>query len=111
MEQPAKESPRGHDYCPSCKRSADISLNSRDLALAIGHDFLHCRLLDIQIRGPLQDRLHPKLVRLLVALNSRRPDTWAFGPVQEAELQACSVSIDSHRTTEGINFANNLALR
>jgi hypothetical protein len=54
-------------------------------------------------------RLHPELVRLLIALDSRCPDTWSFGAIEHAELDSCRVRILTHRPTQSVDFSYYMA--
>ena len=59
----------------------------------------------------LEESLHAELIGFLVALRSRRPDARSLGGIQHAELNTGRVGVQPHRTAEGIDLPNHVALR
>ena len=57
----------------------------------------------------LQNGFHPKLVRLLVALNSGRTYRWTLSLVQHSKLNPGCISVKSHRSSHRVDFANNMS--
>ena len=68
-------------------------------------------LLAVQPRLPLAHPLHPKLIRLLIALRARCPHARAALCVQHAELQPRHIRRLAHLAAERINFPRQMPLR
>ena len=108
MEQTAHESAGGNDHRGGVETQAQIGFHALDAVVADG-EARDIRLLDVEARLALEQRLHAKLVGLLVALRARGADARAFGGVEHAELDARGVGVEAHRAAEGVDFANHVA--
>src|SRR2546430_816298 len=109
MQQPAQESSRSDHDRPCANSQAEVRLHPNDFPV-VHNDAGNCRLLYIKIFCTLQDRLHAKLVCLLVALNSRRTNRRPFSSIKHSKLNTSSIGIHAHHTAQGIDLANNMPL-
>src|SRR5260370_18353146 len=72
-------------------------------------EFGRLPLFEIQVWLTFAKPFEPKLVGLLVALRTWRPNGGPFLGVQHAELEAGHVRSLSHLTTQGINLTDQMA--
>src|ERR1700722_18041533 len=70
----------------------------------------HFGLLDEEVGNGFEFFAHLDAVESFVALGAGRPDGRAAGGIEEAELDAASVSDFAHDAAEGVDFANEMAL-
>src|SRR5687767_2564284 len=103
MHQPSKKSPGRYD-----NRFA-VVLNFQGRFHPINNSVLvqylrYLGLFDIEIGLSLANPLEPKLVSLLVALGSWRPNRRTLLGIEHSELQASQVGVFSHLTSQCINF-------
>ena len=67
-------------------------------------------LVKIDAFGCLQDVLHAKLIGFLIALGARGADAWTLASVEKAPLNSGGIGIKTHCASQGIDFANHVAL-
>jgi hypothetical protein len=110
MQQTPHECAGRDHYCTTIEAEAEIGFHSLD-SLFPDHEPRDISLLHIQPWMALEERLHAELIRFLIALRSRSPDARALGGIQHAELNAGRIGVQPHRTAEGIDFTDHMALR
>ena len=108
VEQPPHERACGHDDRTGLKAHAKIGLHpGRDAILDQQPGDI--ALLEIEMRLPFQEGLHPKLVGLLVTLCPRGADTWPLACIEHSELDPGGVGIEAHHATQRVDFADHVA--
>jgi hypothetical protein len=109
MQQAPHES-AGRDYHRAAiEAEAEIGFHALD-SIFPDHEPRDISLLHIQSRLTLEEHLHAELIRFLVALRSRSPDARALGGIQHAELNASRIGVQPHRSAEGIDLTDHVAL-
>ena len=109
MQQTAQKCPGCDDNTARDNPQAQISFDAHRLPVLHKDSGNRC-LLEIEILCPFQDRLHPKLISLLVALDPWCTNGWTLGPVKHPELNPCRVGVEAHCATHGIDLANYMPL-
>src|SRR5215470_9226080 len=89
-------------------REAYVGLYARHMSIFLD-DTRHCCLLNVEILRPLQDSFHPKLVCLLVTLNSRSAYGRPLCAVKHSKLDSSCISIEPHRSSHRIDLTNNMS--
>ena len=108
MQQAAHEGAGGDNDRRGVETQAQIRFHALDAVVADG-ETRNIRLLDVETGLALKERLHAKLVGLLVALRAGGADARALGGVEHPELDARGVCIEAHRAAEGVDFTNHVA--
>src|SRR5262249_16383232 len=65
-------------------------------------------LFNVKVLRLLQNGFHPKLVRLFITLNPRSTHRWALSLVQHSKLDSSCISVNPHRSSQRVDFANNM---
>ena len=108
MQKPSQECPRGDHNGPSGNRHAHISLDANHRS-GLVNNARYSSLFNVEVLRLLQNGFHPKLVRLFVALNSGGTYRWALSLVQHSKLNSGCISVKPHRSSHGVDFANNMS--
>src|ERR1043165_6256919 len=111
MKQSPKECARCDHNGVRAERGSNVGRDAGRARIAIRQNFGNRCLFYMEVSGALEDRFHPELIRLLVALNARRSHTGPFRPVQEPELDARRIGINSHGATQSIDLSDNMSFR
>ena len=110
MHQPSQESPRRDHHRLRQEPHPQRRLHPLHRP-ALHHQRCRLPLLAVQILLPLAHPLHPKLIRLLIALRARRPHARAALRVQHAELQPRHIRRLAHLAAQRINLPRQMPLR
>src|SRR6476646_4056196 len=108
MQKRSQECPGGDHNGPSSNRHAHISLDANHRSSLV-NNARYSSLFNVEVLRFLQDGFHPKLVRLFVALSSWGTYRWALSLVQHSKLNSGCISIKAHRSSHGVDFANNMS--
>src|SRR6266478_9498053 len=110
MQEATQKCPRCDHHAAGADCQTKIGLDANNRA-AFHQKTRHCRLFEIEIRCALEYSLHPKLIRLLVALRPGRPNRWPLCPVEHTKLYSRSVGVKPHRATHCIDFPDDVSFR
>lgn len=89
--------------------NAKISDDSADLPI-LDHELGNLTLLKVEVRLIFEDKLHPKLVGLFIALGPRSPHARTFAGIKHPHLNGGSIGVHSHFPADGINLSDHMAL-
>jgi hypothetical protein len=110
VEQTTHEGSGADHDGPGSDAHAERGIDARD-GTVFNDQLSDIALMHIQARGSFKDRLHPKLVGLLVTLGPWSTDAGALVDVKDSELNPCGISINGHDSTQSINLAHHVPLR
>ena len=110
MEQAAHECASRDDHRATIEAQTEIGFHALDAVFA-DHESRDISLLHVEVWLALEERLHAELIGFLIALRARSPDARSLRGIQHAELNPGCISVQPHRTAEGIDLPNHVALR
>jgi len=110
MKQAAHECAGRDHHCTAIEAKTEIGFHALDAVFA-DHESRDISLLHVEVWLALEKRLHAELIGFLIALRARSPNAWTLRGIQHAELNPGRIGVQPHRTAEGIDLPDNVALR
>lgn len=107
MQQPPHKGAAAQDDGASVKTLSPGGFYAGD-AVPVCQDFLSIALEELDTRGGFHDPFHAGTVGEFVALSTGCPHAGAFGCVEHAPLDGCSIGIEGHGAAERVDFADDV---
>jgi hypothetical protein len=109
MNQPVQKSPRRHHDRPTAVLVALLHRETDDAPIR-GDDATGSSNQPLDVWFSLERPTHPRPVRFLVGLSTRRPDGRSTASIEQLELDAGRIDGPAHQAAERVDLANKVAL-